>query len=82
MISKIEGLSCPSEYGQPVDLTFTPQVGDRDEDGIPDLTVKFDRQTLVNVLCVDDVSVTVEGSLTSGQKFKGTDKIRVINRGK
>lgn len=81
-IVKIEGESCPSEYGQPADLTFPPQIGDRDEDGIPDLTVKFDRQTLVNVLCVDDVAITIEGNLTSGMKFSGTDKIRVINRGK
>ncbi len=81
-IVKIEGESCPSEYGQSADLSFTPQVGDRDEDGIPDLTVKFDRQTLVNVLCIDDFSITIEGNLSSGLKFSGTDKIRVIDRGK
>ena len=59
-----------------------PQIGDRDEDGIPDLTVKFNRQELIANLCLDDVTVTVEGKLVTGEKFKGIDHIRVIDRGK
>ena len=80
-ITSLAGASCQPDYHQAVDLSFIPQVGDRDEDGIPDLTVKFNRQELIANLCLDDVAVTVEGQLISGQKFKGTDHIRVIDRG-
>jgi hypothetical protein len=82
VITSLAGTSCPPDYNQPIDLNFTPQIGDRDEDGIPDLTVKFDRQQLLANLCLDDVSVTIEGNLVTGQKFKGTDRIRVLDRGK
>jgi hypothetical protein len=78
----LTGVSCLPDYHQAVDLSFVPQIGDRDEDGIPDLTVKFDRQVLIANLCLDDVAVTVEGKLSTGEHFKGTDHIRVIDRGK
>ena len=81
-ITSLTGTSCQPDYHQAVDLSFTPQVGDRDEDGIPDLTVKFNRQELIANLCLDDVAVTVEGKLITGEKFKGIDHIRVIDRGK
>jgi formylglycine-generating enzyme required for sulfatase activity len=81
-ITSLTGVSCQPDYNQAVDLSFAPQVGDRDEDGIPDLTVKFDRQVLIANLCLDDVAVTVEGKLSTGEHFKGTDHIRVIDRGK
>ena len=79
-ISRIVGATCSPDYTQPIDLTFTPVIGDRDEDGILDLTVKFARQTLKDNLCLDDVEVTVTGEFLSGQVFEGTDKIRVIER--
>ena len=81
-ITSLTGTSCQPDYHQAVDLSFIPQVGDRDEDGIPDLTVKFNRQELIANLCLDDVAVTVEGKLITGEKFKGIDHIRVIDRGK
>jgi len=81
-ITSLAGTSCQPDYHQAVDLSFIPQVGDRDEDGIPDLTVKFSRQELIANLCLDDVAVTVEGKLITGEKFKGIDHIRVIDRGK
>jgi len=81
-ITSLAGASCQPDYHQAVDLSFIPQVGDRDEDGIPDLTVKFNRQELIANLCLDDVAVTVEGKLFTGEKFKGIDHIRVIDRGK
>jgi hypothetical protein len=81
-ITSLTGTSCQPDYHQPADLSFIPQVGDRDEDGIPDLTVKFNRQELIANLCLDDVAITVEGELFSGEHFKGIDHIRVIDRGK
>ena len=81
-ITSLAGVSCQPDYHQAVDLSFAPQVGDRDEDAIADLTVKFNRQELIANLCLDDVAVTVEGKLVTGEKFKGIDHIRVIDRGK
>ncbi len=81
-ITSLIGDTCDSEYTQEADPSFVPQVGDRDEDGIPDLTVKFDRQVLLANLCLDDVSITIEGELTTGELFSGTDSIRIIERGK
>ncbi len=76
------GEICEPEYIQGADLSFIPEVGDRDEDGIADLTVKFDRQVLLSNLCLDDVSITIEGELTTGELFSGSDSIRIIDRGK
>ena len=81
-ITSLTGTDYQTDYYQAADLSFTPQVGDHDEDGIPDLTVKFDRQELTANLWVDDVAITVEGELLSGEHFKGIDHIRVIDKGK
>ncbi len=81
-ITSLAGESCQQDYKQAADLSFPPQIGDRDEDGIPDLTVKFDCQMLIANLCLGDVAVTVEGTLSTGQNFKGTDHIRVLDRAK
>jgi hypothetical protein len=81
-ITSLVGNSCVPEYSQQADLGFVPQVGDRDEDGIADLTIKFDRQVLLPNLCLDDVAVTIEGDLTTGEHFGGSDTIRIIDRGK
>ncbi len=82
-ITSLAGATCDPEYIQEADLSFVPQVGDRDEDGIADLTVKFDRQVLLTNLCSDDVGITIEGVLlTTGELFSGSDSIRIIDRGK
>jgi len=82
-ITSLEGLICSPTYTQPADIdNFFPQVGDRDEDEIPDLTVKFDRQVLIENLCLDDVAIIVEFSLIDGTRFVAEDSIRVIDRGK
>jgi hypothetical protein len=57
-------------------------MGDYDEDGIPDLTVKFDRQALISMLLIGDAGITIEGYLSTGIYFTGSDTIRVIQRGK
>jgi hypothetical protein len=81
-ITSLGGESCDPNYIQAADLDFTPEIGDRDEDGTDDLTVKFDRQILLDYICLDDVSITIEGELTTGEHFSGSDSIRIIDRGK
>lgn len=59
------------------------EIGDYDEDGIPDLMVKFDREKLIAVLGVgDEVEITARGKLINGTLFKGSDTIKVIDKGK
>lgn len=55
---------------------------DCDNDGFPDLMVKFDRSAVQQILQVgDEVEITVAGELTDGTLFKGSDTIRVIDNG-
>ncbi len=59
------------------------EVGDYDEDSIPDLMVKFDRASVGEILEPgDEVEITVTGDLTDGASFSGTDTIRVIDKEK
>ena len=54
-------------------------IGDYDNDGIPDLMVKFNRQAVQDILELgDNVAITVTGEITDGTRFMGTDYIRVI----
>lgn len=58
------------------------EVGDNDDDGVPDLMVKFDRLDVCEILDPEDeVEITVTGELTDGRKFIGSDTIRVIDKG-
>jgi hypothetical protein len=56
-------------------------IGDYDNDGIPDLMVKFNRSAVRALLSVGNVEVTVTGEV-NGIRFEGRDNIRVINPGK
>ncbi|MHC4489187.1 MAG: hypothetical protein ACYSW7_08445 [Planctomycetota bacterium] len=58
------------------------EIGDNDNDGIPDLMVKFDRQELIPLLEVGDAELTIAGELGDGTPFEGSDTIRVIRPGK
>ena len=59
------------------------EIGDYDSDGILDLMVKFDRQSVIDILPVgDEVNVTVTGKLFDKTAFEGSDTIRVIDKGK
>lgn len=53
-------------------------IGDEDEDGIPDLMIKFDRTMLMDALDPGDVEITVVWELTDMTEFQGQDTIRVI----
>jgi parallel beta-helix repeat protein len=62
----------PAE-GHPTD------IGDYDNDGIPDIMVKFDRQAVQDILEPgDSVAMVVTGELTDETCFEGTDYIKVI----
>lgn len=61
----------------PVDLSGPYEIGDEDQDGIPDLMVKFSRQAVsMTVPDGDRVPVTVTGTV-GPRMFTGTDTIRV-----
>jgi len=65
-------------------------IGDYDEDGVPDLMVKFDRTAVVSYIIANvdlsqlyeerfmTVTLTVTGYLNDGTPFEGSDTIRII----
>jgi signal peptidase len=55
-------------------------VGDEDQDGIPDRMVKFSREAVVALLAgrTGDITFGVRGDV-SGSPFEGTDTIRVLD---
>ncbi len=58
-------------------------VGDVNNDGVPDLMIKFGRAAVQDIVSVDDsFSLTLTGSLFDGTPFEATDRIRVISEGK
>ncbi len=69
----------------PAELHST-QVGDYDEDGIPDLMVKFDREEVISLIesnlntreRVCTATLTITGKLYDGTPFQGRDSIRVL----
>jgi predicted ribosomally synthesized peptide with SipW-like signal peptide len=56
------------------------QVGDHDEDGMPDLMVKFDRPVVIALIGgrSGEVTFRVTGQLSSGEGFEGFDVVRVL----
>ena len=56
------------------------EIGDHDNDGVPDLMVKFHRTMVQDVLTVgEEIEVTITGEV-SGIIFEGSDTIRVISK--
>ncbi|UCD92146.1 MAG: PQQ-binding-like beta-propeller repeat protein, partial [Methanobacteriota archaeon] len=57
----------------------TERIGDGDGDGIPDLSIKFDRRELVEMLTPGYLlQLKVTGYLSNGMRFEGLDTVRVI----
>ena len=54
-------------------------IGDYDNDGIPDLMVKFSRSAVAQILQPgNNVEIKISGTLINGMEFEGVDYIRVI----
>jgi len=65
-------------------------IGDYDNDSIPDLMVKFDRQQVINYIMSNadlerlyeerfmTITLTVTGKLNDGTPFQGSDTIKII----
>lgn len=57
-------------------------VGDYDDDGVPDLMVKFDRQLSQGHMFVGSEDLTVSGNVSSSSvPFQGSDTVNVISKG-
>ncbi|MGC8832249.1 MAG: hypothetical protein ACP5PQ_06695, partial [Thermoproteota archaeon] len=56
------------------------EIGDYDNDGIPDLMVKFPRQEVIKIVDAgDQIPITIKGEV-SGNPFEGIDTIKVLNK--
>ena len=59
------------------------EIGDYDNNGIPDLIIKFNRVAVQNILEVGEkIKITISGNLISGEFFEGSDIIKIISKGK
>ncbi len=57
---------------------YRVKIGDKDEDGIPDLRVTFSRKDLQKTSVSSGLTeLTVEGLLLNGGSFSGTDVVRI-----
>lgn len=66
-----------------IDAKSSPSnIGDYDNDGNPDLMLKFDRKSLEEKLAVNNsVNIKITGKLQNGTSFEGEDTLRVIKPG-
>ena len=56
-------------------------IGDHDDDGIPDIMVKFRGQKVSQILqSNEDVELTVSGMLKNGLRFEGSYSLKVIGK--
>jgi len=70
----------------PVKPSAPVTIGDYNNDGVPDLMVKFDRSQVINYVLAHvpnsarfmAVTLTVTGYLNDGTAFRGSDTIRII----
>ena len=56
-------------------------IGDYDNDAIPDLMVKFDREGVQTMASSGPVEIIIGGSLIDGTTFEGRDTVLVIDKG-
>ena len=62
--------------------SFPMKIGDYNDNGIPDLMVKFDRQSVQDA-CVPGVTeMTLYCELYDGTIFEGEDTVLVIDKGR
>lgn len=69
--------------GYPIEPIFANKTMESEIETDNCLLAKFERKDLENVLAPgDEVEITIEGLLASGEKFTGVDTLRVIEPGK
>lgn len=54
------------------------KIGDYDRDGVADLRVRFNIDTLIPILDTGENSLTASGNMVDGRKLKGTGTVSVI----
>jgi len=57
------------------------EINDYNNNGLPDLMVKFDRQNLSNVLSEGPAEIWINCEDSGGQKYTGADTVLVIDKG-
>jgi hypothetical protein len=67
----------------PVDPSAPTAIGDYDNDGIPDLMVKFNRTQVAEYILskgivIGNVTLTITGRLNNGTSFQASDTIKII----
>lgn len=55
------------------------QIGDHDNDGVPDLMVKFDRTALIILLSAGEATLMITGEVSGKTPFEGSDTVRVVD---
>ncbi len=71
MITEVNGLV----LDEPIQAIRCSRIGDRDEDGVLDLKVKFSRRKLVPLLSAGANDLTIIGVLNDGSDFEGIGEI-------
>ena len=61
------------------DPAASSTIGDQDNDGVPDLTLKFLRSEVIGLLDGNPSELTVTGNMVGGEPcFRGSDEVRVV----
>jgi hypothetical protein len=81
-VTSIDASTILLNHTIPVDLEAPSETGDHDGDGVPDLMVKFSRQTVHDITSEGEATLTITGRLQNGNAFEGNDVVRIINAGK
>jgi len=81
----------PAESDSKYGFVKNPEMKDRDENGVPELMVKFDKHAVVNHVLSQlvhmmpipkrgkEIPLTITGSLIDGRTFEGSDAVRAIH---
>jgi hypothetical protein len=67
----------------PVDPSAPTAIGNYDNDGIPDLMVKFNRAQVAEYILskgivIGNVTLTITGRLNNGTSFQASDTIKIV----
>lgn len=88
-VTEVDVISILLNDTVPVDVKAPTAFGDYDLDNIPDLMVKFDRATMIELLGTNDfgentgkyfvINLTITGTVADTE-FIGTGRIRVLKK--